>query len=280
MTTLARRAGTAAETTAALAHCASPADRPEAALPRYLDAVATRRSGPPAAAPRVVRPRVVAEVMSLGVVTAREATVFKDLVSALARNRVSSLPILDAERRVVGVVSESDLLARVAGESDRTPGSHRRAESGVEHRSAHTATARELMTAPVVTVGLGTPIAEAVRLAATARVRRLPVVDQHDRLVGIVTRADLLRPYLRADAEIEEEIRALLRRDMDLTDPMVGISACEGVVVLRGELDRQLAVRRLIEQVSAISGVIDVNNQLTTRHHDAVIPFAWGPRPV
>jgi CBS domain-containing protein len=193
---------------------------------------------------------------------------------------VSSLPIVNATHQVVGVVSEADLLARVAGELGRAPGVHRFAGPGDQHQAAHGSTARELMTAPAVTVGMLTPIAEAVRLAAKAKVRRMPVVDQHGRLVGVVTRGDLLRPFLRNDADIDEEIRGFLRRGMKLTDPTVGVSVCEGVVTLTGELDRQLTVRRLIDHVSAISGVIEVRNRLSTRINDTVVPFAWGPRPV
>ena len=283
MTSLIERDGTSAEagqTAAALSYGELNVHRSEPTLSRYLDAVATRRIGPPAAAPRVIAPTVVADVMALGVVSAPLETVFKDLVSALAHNRVSSLPIVNASHQVVGVVSEADLLARVAGELGRAPGVHRFAGPGDQHQAAHGSTARELMTAPAVTVGMLTPIAEAVRLAARAKVRRMPVVDQHGRLVGIVTRADLLRPFLRSDAEIDEEIRGFLRRGMKLTDPTVGVSVCEGVVTLTGELDRQLTVRRLIDHVSAISGVIEVRNRLTTRLNDAVVPFAWGPRPV
>jgi CBS domain-containing protein len=282
MTSLIERGGTSAEAghaVAALSHGELDQNRSEPALSRYLDSVATRRIGPPAAAPRVVGPTVVADVMALGVVSARLETVFKDLVSALAHNRVSSLPIVNAAHQVVGVVSEADLLARVAGELGRAPGVHRFAGPGDQHRAAHGSTARELMTAPAVTVGMHTPVTEAVRLAAKAKVRRMPVVDQHGRLVGIVTRGDLLRPFLRSDADIDEEIRGFLRRGMKLTDP-IGVSVCEGVVTLTGELDRQLTVRRVIDHVSAISGVIEVRNRLTTRINDAVVPFAWGPRPV
>src|SRR4051794_7020216 len=203
MTTLIQRDSSSAADSqadiAALAHGGSGPDGSESTLPRYLDAVATRRIGPPAAAPRVVMPTVVADVMALGVITVRSDTAFKDLVSALARGRVSSLPVVNSAHQVVGVVSEADLLAQVAGDLGRAPGVHRFAGPGDQHRLMHGSTARDLMTAPAVTVGMHTPIAEAVRLAAQAKVRRLPVVDQHGRLVGIVTRSDLLRPFLRSD---------------------------------------------------------------------------------
>jgi CBS domain-containing protein len=283
MTTLIQRDGISAvdrqADVAALSHGQLTVDPSESSLPRYLDAVATRRLGPPSASPRVVAPTVVADVMALGVISARTDTVFKDVVSLLARNRLSSLPVVNAAHQVVGVVSEADLLAQVAGDLGRAPGVHRFAGPGDQHRAVQGSTARDLMTAPAVTVEMYTPVAEAVRLAARAKVRRMPVVDQHGRLVGIVTRGDLLRPFLRGDLEIEEEIRGFIRRGMKLTDPTVGVSVCEGVVTLTGELDRQLAVRRLIDHVNAISGVIEVRNRLTTRHNDAVVPFAFGPRP-
>jgi CBS domain-containing protein len=121
----------------------------------------------------------VAEVMVRGVVAAREQARFPDIVQALARNHVGAVPVLDERRRVVGVISASDLLAHSHPMRD--------------------ATARELMTTPAVVTTPDATVESAARLAAHKRVQRLPVVDADGVLVGIVARADLLRVFLRSD---------------------------------------------------------------------------------
>ena len=131
----------------------------------------------------------VGDVMHPGVVAAHENAAFKQIVDALVRNGISAVPVIDDNRRVVGVVSESDLLARL---SDGRP-------------APRAATARELMTAPPVVTQRGTPVADAAHLATQAGVRRLPVVDSDGVLVGIVTRADLLKGLLRPDEETTED---------------------------------------------------------------------------
>ena len=126
----------------------------------------------------------VSAVMVRGVVAAREQARFQDIVQALARNHVGAVPVLDEQRRVVGMISASDLLAH--------------------SRPMLTATARELMTAPAVVTTADATVESATRLAAHKRVQRLPVVDADGVLVGIVARADLLRVFLRGSSEPDE----------------------------------------------------------------------------
>jgi CBS domain-containing protein len=127
----------------------------------------------------------VSQVMVRGVVAAREQARFHDIVQALARNHVGAVPVLDEQRRVVGMISASDLLAHT--------------------HPMLAETARELMTAPAVVTTPGATVESAARLAAHKRVQRLPVVDADGVLVGIVARADLLRVFLRSDAEPHED---------------------------------------------------------------------------
>ncbi|MFL6162522.1 MAG: CBS domain-containing protein [Jatrophihabitantaceae bacterium] len=257
-------------------HTGPTQQRYESALSRYLAAVAgevPQPANPSAVEPLRAAARVVAEVMSIGVVSAREGALFKEIAGALIRNRISAVPVVDADHRVIGVVSESDLLARVAGRIGVTPRGHRLAGRGDFQRKVHGATARELMTAPAVTVTEHTPIVEAARIAAHNRVRRMPVVDELGKLVGIVTRGDLLRLFLRPDAEIEQEVKDYLRNVMTIDDTAVEATVGEGVVRLTGQLERSLQVRQLLEYVHGVCGVVEVVDQLTAREHDAMMPF-------
>lgn len=184
---------------------------------------------------------------------------------------------MDAQRHVVGVVSESDLLARVSGGHLARPRGHRFSAHAETRSKLHAATARELMTAPAVTTTPDTHIADAARKAADSRVRRLPVVNAAGVLVGIVTRADLLRPFLRPDEEIRDDIAKHVVGSMVLRPFDVEVKVDEGVVTLSGQLERKLMTNTLVESVRGVAGVVDVDDiALTYRIDDT--PLA-APRP-
>jgi CBS domain-containing protein len=241
---------------------------------RYL--AATARDGSVRDIPDSVPtgPEYVRDVMVTGVVAAHEEAVFKEIVAALARNRISAVPVVDELRRVVGVVSESDLLARVSGGPVTLPRGHRFTGHAETRTKLHAATARELMTAPAVVTRPETHIAEAARLAAETRVRRLPVVDEYGVLIGIVTRADLLRPFLRPDSDIREDIERNIVLGSFLLNPhTVDVDVTEGVVSLRGELERKYVVDAFVDSVRAVSGVVDVDaTGLRYTVDDALVP--------
>jgi CBS domain-containing protein len=250
----------------------SPAEPAESALERYLAVIADAdESEAPAQHSARVGPKVVSEVMTSGVVAAHEHAAFKVIVASLVGHRISAVPVIDDDRKVIGVVSESDLLARVVAESDHTPAighlRHRRERLG----KIHGETASRLMTKPAVTTHPECTIADAARLAAKARVRRLPVVDADGVLVGIVTRADLLRVFLKADAAIRAQIRDdIIVRQMALDPSDVEVSVHEGIVTLRGQLaDRQM-VQQLLESVHAVPAVVAVKSKLTCPVDDAL----------
>ncbi len=227
---------------------------------RYLAAAAREESGRhgPGSAP--TGPEFVRDVMVAGVVAAHEEAAFKEIVAALARNHISAVPVVDHDRRVVGMVSESDLLARVSGGHLVLPRGHRLSGHAEVRTKLHAATARELMTSPAVVTTADTHIGDAARKAADARVRRLPVVDRDGALIGIVTRTDLLRPFLRADSEIREDIEKNVLLGSFLLDPRsVEVEVTEGVVTLCGQLERRFLVDALIESIHAVSGVVDVD---------------------
>ena len=148
----------------------------------------------------------VKDVMTTQVFWVERDTPFSAIAAALRHQRVSAFPVLDEERRVIGVVSESDLLNKMAlggGEDHMITGilRHKQLEK------ARGVTAADLMTAPPVTASPDDTVEHAARLMYLRGVKRLPVVDADNHLAGIVSRADVLAVYGRPDAEIAEDIR-------------------------------------------------------------------------
>jgi CBS domain-containing protein len=151
---------------------------------------------------------VVRDVMSARPVWVSEATSFKEIAAGLREHRVSGFPVLDAEGKVIGVVSEADLLAKEA--LDGGPGGVRGRIAALLHHTerakADGVTAAELMTSPTVTVTPDDTVEHAVRLMHDRKVKRLPVVDTSGRLVGIISRTDVLAVFDLTDEEIRTEI--------------------------------------------------------------------------
>lgn len=253
-------------------HTGPTADRWHQAFEHYLTAVGhLAEPSSTDLAPPSLPARVVSDVMTRGVVTAHEGAVFKEIVSALARNRVAAVPVIDSERRVLGVVSESDLLAHIVGHS-HSPGNPL-SPHGRTQRKHDATTARELMTAPAVTTTPNTTITDAARHAARAKVRRMPVIDDTGVLVGIVSRADLLKVFLREDADIRADIeRDVLGYKMAIDRTTVDVTVEEGIVTLRGRLDHKALIAQAIELTRTVTGVVDVHNELTHRDDTAAGP--------
>ncbi|HZC51005.1 MAG TPA: CBS domain-containing protein [Mycobacterium sp.] len=257
---------------ASVRHLGPTGDRYHNAMVRYLNAIAGEAARPHSSAPKRRAPAtLVGNVMTRAVIAAHEDAVFKEIVAALARNRVSALPVIDDARKVVGVVSETDLMAHMAlmaggvlrGHSERLTATRKK---------AHASTAAELMSSPAVTTRPHATIVEAARVAAQAGVRHLPVVDSEGVLVGIVSRSDLLRVFLREDDEIRDEIEQYARHAMRLDSSAFTIDVTDGVVTLAGKLERALQMGKLVNHVRGVSGVVDVHNQLTARFDDRYFP--------
>ncbi|MFG1891425.1 CBS domain-containing protein [Micromonospora sp. NPDC049051] len=206
----------------------------------------------------------VDDVMTREVATVGEETPYREIVDSLVRRGISGVPVVDAFRRVLGVVSESDLLHKVerAGRPDE-----RRVFEGRRRRTARekadALVARDLMTAPPVTVFSGTTITAAARQMDRESVKRLPVLDDLGRLVGIVTRGDLLRVHLRSDAEIREDVvQEVLRRVLAVRDGLVTVRVRDGEVTLDGRLDRRSAAELASRLAGQVSGVVRVTSTL------------------
>jgi CBS domain-containing protein len=207
---------------------------------------------------------LVQDLMTTQVVTVGPDTPFKEIVARLAEHRVSAVPVVDGSRRVLGVVSEADLLLKEEHpDPDEVPlfwTKRRRAE----HDKAAASVARDLMTVAVVSIAPGATVAEAARRMHTAKVKRLPVVEAGGRLVGIVSRGDLLKVYNRSDQDIRREIMDDVIVGQFMMDPhRFSIHVDDGVVVLQGRAERHSMLPYLVRAVHGVEGVVRVENGLS-----------------
>jgi CBS-domain-containing membrane protein len=210
----------------------------------------------------------VRELMSPDVLTTGPETPLRDVAAILIDNQISGLPVCDAERHVMGVISEADILYK---EHDPLAGRFGGPLAWIVDGStpndlvakARAKTAREAMSAPAVTVRPYTSVTEAARLMTERQVNRLPVV-QHDRLVGIVTRADLVRAFARPDEEIQSELRdEVLERTLWLDRGTVDVDVVRGNVQLAGNLPKRSDAVLLEGLASRVPGVVAVDSRLT-----------------
>jgi CBS domain-containing protein len=211
----------------------------------------------------------VRDVMTTHVVAVRLNATYKDMAVRLRQFRVSAFPVLDDDNRVVGVVSEADLLAKEALEH-RIPSEHRAPSlvagilHGRERAKAAAATPADLMTRPPVTIGPRETASHAARLMYSRKVKRLPVVDDDGRLIGIVSRADVLSVYARPDAEIRHDIIENVILGAVLTDPARFAVAVEsGVVTVEGTPENGPVGRDMIADIRHVEGVVAVRDRLT-----------------
>ncbi|MER8156406.1 CBS domain-containing protein [Streptomyces sp. NPDC094472] len=212
---------------------------------------------------------IVSDVMTHTVVAVGREAPFKEIVRTLEQWRVSALPVLEGEGRVIGVVSEADLLPKEEfRDSDPARGAQLPDLPGVAKAGA--VTADELMTSPAITVHASATLAEAARIMTHKRVKRLPVVDEEGRLEGIVSRADLLKVFLRPDDDIEEEVRReVVAHLFPAAGETVRVSVNEGVVTLTGRVKEAVLIPAAARLIRAIEGVVDFDNQLTAAPHTA-----------
>ncbi|MFF4145586.1 CBS domain-containing protein [Streptomyces sp. NPDC001698] len=210
--------------------------------------------------------RTVEELMTRDVVRARRDTPFKELVRLLEENDVTAVPVVDELDRPMGVVSEADLLRKTTDQADpsgRTPIPHLEAW---ERAKAEGSRAEELMSAPAVCARPEWTVVEAARLMETQHVKRLPVVDEADRLLGIVSRGDLLRIFLRRDEAIRDEITGdLLRRTLGLDPRDVTAEVRDGRVTLAGTVEYGSLIPVIEQLCRGVDGVVSVSGNLAHR---------------
>ena len=207
----------------------------------------------------------VADVMTVDVVTVDKGTSLRDVAALLTERRISGLPVVD-DGRVVGVVSEGDILVKERGRTAERRGlfgvlldDRATAELKLEARTAEAA-----MTSPALTIGPDRPVAEAAGVMVDEGVNRLPVVDADGTLLGIVTRADLVRVFVRSDAELTEEIRQdVLMKTLWVTPGLVDVAVKDGVVTLKGEVENRATAEMLPDFVRRVPGVVAVRSDVT-----------------
>ncbi|MCL6735154.1 CBS domain-containing protein [Streptomyces neyagawaensis] len=208
-------------------------------------------------------PHIVSDVMTQTVVAVGRDAPFKEIVKTMEQWKVSALPVLEGEGRVIGVVSEADLLPKEEFRGgDTSLSEQRRRLSDVAKAGA--VTAGELMSTPAITVHSDATLAEVARIMAVRHVKRLPVVDGVGMLQGIVSRADLLKVFLRSDEEIEEEVRrTVVSYLFPAFSHAIHVNVHEGVVTLRGHIHDTSLISVAVRLVRAVEGVVDVEPQLT-----------------
>ncbi len=205
----------------------------------------------------------VADIMTRELVTVTPDTSLRDAAMAMLRHGVSGLPVVDRQGALVGIVSEADFVAQeavhdIANRPRLLDPLFGRGDAALTSAE----TVGDVMTTEVVTVLPGTRVAEAARRMA-AGVKRLPVVEAGGELVGIVSRADILAVFARADRAIAAEIEELLARRLLPVEPeQVEVEVVDGVATLRGTVDARVDALILADIVNRLHGVVRVDNQL------------------
>jgi CBS domain-containing protein len=208
-------------------------------------------------------PHIVSDVMTHTVAAIGRKASFKEIVQLMEQWKVSALPVLEGEGRVIGVVSEADLLPKEEFR-DSDPDRHTQLRRLSDLAKAGAVTAEDLMTAPAVTVQANATLAQAARTMAHAKVKRLPVVDDMGLLEGVVSRGDLLKVFLRGDEDIAEEVRReVVSYLFRAPSAPVRVQVQDGVVTLTGRVRDTSLVPVAARLVRSVEGVVDVEFELT-----------------
>jgi CBS domain-containing protein len=207
----------------------------------------------------------VQDVMTKDPLTVHPRATLKEVAEILVREKISGLPVVDDEGHVVGVVSEGDILIKETAGTTTEKGFLARLLSfdPLEDLKLDARTAREAMTVPAITIGPRRPLTEAATTMIEQGVKRLPVVDDRGKLLGIVTRADLVRAFIRSDAEIAREIREdVLGRSLWIAPNAVQIDVENGEVRLSGRVETEADAELIPTFVQRVPGVVSVLSKI------------------
>ena len=212
----------------------------------------------------------VQDAMTREVTTTRVDAALKDAAMELVQGRISGMPVLDDDRKVIGVISETDILAK-EGEERRAGGfQHWLVDPGDPWVAARfdAITVGDAMSAPARTITPERPITEVATMMLDEDVNRLPVVDADGVLVGLISRGDLVRAFVRSDDEIRQEIEEdVVRRMLWLSPQTVSVTVEQGMVTLEGEVASEADAELLPTFARKVPGVVAVSSSLT--HRDA-----------
>ncbi|MDR7418655.1 MAG: CBS domain-containing protein [Armatimonadota bacterium] len=228
------------------------------------------------APPRPLR-LLARDIMTSPVITARPETTIRDLAALMTTHHISGVPIVTAEHELVGIVTEGDLLYKeVVPRPHEPPAVVRRLplrsvlEAHDQARKAEGTRAYEIMTSPVLTVSEMATVHEIAHVMVKHKINRV-VVLRANRVVGIVSRADILKAFRRPDAELAEAIRHSLAHDLWIDLSRVTVEVKDGVVFLDGTVERR-SEKELAEKWAMMAdGVVEVRNRLTYTVDDALI---------
>ncbi|WP_041832296.1 CBS domain-containing protein [Actinoplanes sp. N902-109] len=218
-----------------------------------------------------MRTWTVDDVMTKAVVSVPQTASYREVVDLLIERHFSAVPVVDDFQRVTGVVSEADLLRKIEYAGAEQPRLFEGRRRRGQRAKALAGTAADLMSSPAVSAPAGTPVAAAARLMDDEDVKRLPVIDDLGRLVGIVTRGDLLKVHLRPDEDLEADIRTGVL--VLLGDEAGSVSAAVdgGVVTLTGRVDRWSSADLAARLIRQIPGVVQVVDEVTFAFDDRQI---------
>ena len=211
-------------------------------------------------------PLQIRDVMTHEVVTAAPNTPVAEIADVLTTHRISAVPIINDQDRVLGVVSEADLLSKIAPKGTVDRAFRRRA--AVETQATR---ARDLMSRPPVTIGEHASLAAAAKEMQAGRVRRLVVTDDAGRLLGIVSRTDLIRPLTRPDEAIRRDIVDELRHTLWIDPREVEVQVDAGVAELTGAVGRRSTAAIAARLTEAVPGVVAVVDRIRYDFDDVVL---------
>jgi CBS domain-containing protein len=197
------------------------------------------------------------------------------MVALMQQNAVSALPVVNSEGGLIGIVSEGDLMLK-EGHAHEPSGRRviERKSRRIERTKAEGVIATELMTSPAITVRPQASLAQAARLMHEHDVKRLPVVDDEGKVVGIVSRADILKVFLRRDEDIRHDVVEDVLGQMLWIDPhAIRVLVRDGVVTLEGVLERRSLIPVVTSIVRGVDGVVSVDDRLSYEIDDV------SPRP-
>jgi CBS domain-containing protein len=202
---------------------------------------------------------IVKDIMTTRVIWVREDTTFREMAAALREYRISAFPVVDEDRKVIGVVSEADMLTKAAVDEGIVAGLlHHR-----DQAKARGVTAGDLMTTAVVAVRPEDTIEHAAKLMYHRGVKRLPVTDESGHLVGIISRADVLSVFDRTDGAIRHEILNDVLLGEFMVDPKtIQVTVMDGIVTLSGRPETGELGHRIIQRVRHVQGVVAVRDRL------------------
>ena len=206
----------------------------------------------------------ISDVMTKKVFTATRDMPLRIVATRMLEYGISGMPVVDG-KRVVGVISETDILFKERSAPDRHGLVDWLVHYGEDPPAAKLAarTVGEAMTTPAVTIAPGKRVADAAELMLDLSIDRLPVVEAEE-LVGIVTRADLVRAFTRADGEIEREIREdVILKTLWVAPSRVKVAVHDGRVTLEGRVDNQGVAEQIVDFVEKVPGVVEIDPKLT-----------------